>query len=346
MKPENKRILFIYTSFTSFVAQDFEILKKNNCVDKFQFELSKKLHKWVWQYLRQFFFLLFRGYKYDMLFIWFADYHSLLPVLYSKITGKKSLVVIGGYDASRLKPLNYGAFTSKFRGFFVIQTIKNCTLNLAVSKYIFRKLGYIAPKAPRKLIYNGVAFDTPPTNQPKEKLVLTVANIQSERTFYLKGMDTFFEVARQLPDEQFMLIGIDKQRLSHLIAAAPPNLKILDTLPHQQLIEYYRRSMVYCQLSRMESFCLALAEAMYFDCYPLITSAGGMPEVTGSYGKVVTRDAALIAAQIRELLAKEQNYFFREHIQKYFSIEKRSSELNRTISDIFINKARIVNHNI
>lgn len=335
MNSENKRILFIYTSYTTFVAQDFEILKEKYRVDKFQFELSKRLHIWLWQYIRQVLFLIFSGRKYDMFFIWFADYHSLLPVLYGKLTGRKSIVVIGGYDACRLKSLKYGAFTSKFRGFFVIQTIKNCTLNLAISKYILRKLKYIAPKAPRKLIYNCVAFDAPANIQPKENIVLTVASIQSERTFYLKGIDTFFDVARLMSGEQFILIGINKSRLSHLLVNVPANVSIMDLLPHQQLIEYYQKCKVYCQLSRMESFCLALAEAMYFDCYPLITNAGGMPEVTGGLGKVVRREAQYIATQIKASLAQNQHNYIREYIQKNFSVDKRSSELNLTISHLY-----------
>lgn len=330
---KGKRILFVYTSFSTFVAQDYEILAAQNKVDKFQFELSKKASTFAWQFIRQFVHLLLFGWKYDVFFIWFADYHSFLPVVFAKITGKLSLLVVGGYDAGRIRSLDYGAYTKKVRGFFAIQSIRNCSLNLGVSQYVLQKLKYIAPKAPRTLVYNCVSFDAPQTEHLKENLVLTVASIQTERTFYLKGIDTFIETARQMPNISFLLVGLNKLKLNHLVENIPSNMQIIDVLPHDQLIAYYQRAKIYCQFSYIESFCLTLAESMYFNCSPVITRVGGMPEIVGSRGQIVRRNIEEITQAIQNELNSTPNHTNRSHIEQHFSVQKRKLELEKIIQN-------------
>ena len=99
---EKKSILLVYVNFSSFVKADFEILSSFTNVTKYQFKPVKGiLHTGV-ELLKELLFLIFKGHKYEGIFIWFSDYHSLLPVLYAKLFKKKSYVVIGGYDVSTL----------------------------------------------------------------------------------------------------------------------------------------------------------------------------------------------------------------------------------------------------
>src|SRR5690554_185127 len=154
-----KKILFIYTNFSSFVKTDWEILSKYHQVTKYQYKPVKGLVKTAIQFIRQFFYLLFQLWKFDAVFVWFADYHSFMPVLFAKLTGKKSFVVVGGYDICRIKSLNYGVFISRFRGFFAYQSMKYCSCNLTVSNYVDRKVKWVVPYSKRKLIYNSVRLE-------------------------------------------------------------------------------------------------------------------------------------------------------------------------------------------
>ncbi len=293
-------ILFIYTSFTQFVKTDFEILSSVYKVKESRFKPVHGLINTALEMTRQFFFLLFNVHRFDAVYIWFADYHSFLPVLFAKVFGKKSYVVIGGYEVGRVRDLHYGALCSKFRGFFCIRSMRMSSLNLTVSSYVDRKMKYIAPGAKRKLVYNCVDFDPVPDQAiEKEKLVLTVGIIENERSFKLKGIDTFIEVARITPEYSFVIVGLDKQQLPGLIASLPANIHIYGKVAHNELASYYRKAKYYCQLSRSESFGVSIAEAMFYKCIPIVTNEGGMPELAGASGFIVKRDVSLISSLIK-----------------------------------------------
>lgn len=302
-----KKILFIYTSYSTFVKTDYEILSSQHHVTQYQFKPVKGLWKTACQFLKQLFFLLFNVWKFDVIFIWFADYHSFLPVLFAKIANKKSFVVVGGYDVARLPDLSYGIFLSKMRGFCAIYSMKNCSLNLSVSNYVHRKVKWIAKGGKSKLVYNCVNIPgTPDTMVPKEKLVITVGFINSERTFHIKGIDTFIEVARWLPDFKFMVIGITKGLPRELLQNLPSNLEFLGKINHEELNTYYKRAKIYCQFSRSESFGVSIVEAMSFGCIPIVTNVGGMPEIVGKPEYVVQRNPQLISTILSEHLAGMQ----------------------------------------
>jgi glycosyltransferase involved in cell wall biosynthesis len=332
----NKKILFVFSNYSSFVEQDFKILSKEYSVDKFHFLHSKKAFIFFYQFIRQFFLLVLKGWKYDAFFIWFADYHSLLPVLFAKITGRKSYVVIGGYDVCRIQSLKYGAFYKKYRGVFTIQSIKNSTLNLTVSKYVDTKIKFIAPKANKKLVYNCFEFNEQVVDSHKENLIITVGSIGTEQTFYLKGIDTFIETAKMLPAYSFRIIGLNKYNLRQLIHDIPPNLTIVERLPHNELALHYQHAKIYCQFSRSESFGISIVEAMSFGCIPIVTNEGGMPEIVGDKNQIIKkRDPELISLLIVKNI---ENYSTELSINtpqlNLFTMKHRGEELLKLFNPI------------
>lgn len=337
-----KSILFIYTNFSTFVKTDFEILSEEHSVKRYQFKPAKGLLKTAWQMFRQLLFLLLNIWRFDAIFIWFADYHSFLPVLFAKLIGKKSFVVIGGYDICRIPSLKYGVFVSKFRGFFALNSMKYSTSNLTVSNYVDRRLRWILPESNHKMIYNCVnlANDKPITQ--KRNLVLTVGQINNEQTFFRKGIDTFIEVAKRAPEIEFMIIGFYKEELMHLIPDMPTNLTLLKKVNQHELIKYYSEAKIYAQFSRMDTFCLTLAEAMLFGCYPIITNEGGMPEVIGRFGEITARNADHISERIKTQIGlKDVHQDFTNHIKTKFSPETRKSLILNHISVFFNTKTSI-----
>ncbi len=332
---QNRKILFIYTDSRTFVEQDFRILSSEYDVTRYRFVNSKNPFFFALEFVKQFFGLLFWGWKYDIFYIWFADYHSLLPAFFAKWTGKKCVIVIGGYDVCRIPKIRYGAFFSKFRGFFTIRSIRNCTLNLSVSNYVDRKIKYIAPKAPRHLIYNCIEFNSEKNDDiQKEKLFITVANIHNVQTFYRKGIDVFIEVARLLPGFNFIIIGINKEALSALLTDLPSNISLIEQTNHDDLVVFYQKAEIYCQFSRMDTFCLALAEAMYFNCIPVITNVGGMPEVINENGFKVPFDTQRIAKTLKSVLDSPPEKNFREFIISKFHFNNRKEAILKTLKSL------------
>ena len=87
---QKKNILFVYVNFSSFVKADYEILSTFAHVTKYQFKPGKGIINTGLKLLNQFSYLLLHIWRFDAVFIWFSDYHSLLPILFSKF-GRKIL---------------------------------------------------------------------------------------------------------------------------------------------------------------------------------------------------------------------------------------------------------------
>ncbi|MEI7829268.1 MAG: glycosyltransferase family 4 protein [Prolixibacteraceae bacterium] len=333
---KRKSILFVYTSFSSFVKNDYETLNANHLVAKYHFAPVKGILRNVLEILKQLLYLLIHGWKYDIFFCWFSDYHSFLPVLFAKITGKKSVIIIGGYDVCRIRKLNYGAFCSSFRGWFCAKSMRLASWILPVSKYVERKAQIIAPRTRCKMIYNCVSLDNPgdPTSI-KTDTVLTVGLISNERTFYTKGIDTFIEVARLLPGLSFQVVGINRLKLEHKLGNLPSNLALFEKVNPQELTAFYKNAKIYCQLSRSESFGVSIAEAMKFGAFPVVTNEGGMPEIVGITGAVVNRDLRGIANLIEDRILKEGAPYeidIRMQVGKFFSQKQRQESLFSVIN--------------
>jgi glycosyltransferase involved in cell wall biosynthesis len=333
---KNRSILFIYSNYTSFVRTDFEILSSVCQVNKYQFKPVKGLLNTAVELIKQFYFLLVHIWKYDAAYIWFADYHSLLPVLFAKVFMKKSFLVIGGYEVCRIRNLNYGALCSRIRGFFCVRSMYLSTFNLTVSGYVNRKVKFIAPGSNLHLVYNCVDFEQfTDDTVTKENLVLTVGIIETERSFYLKGIDTFIEVAHSTPEYQFYIIGLDTNKLATLMNDLPANLKIVGLVNHNELPGFYIRAKYYCQFSRSESFGVSVAESMFYGCTPIVTNEGGMPELIGETGHIVSRNVVGISQLINSMPVENTDFSLaaRHRIKTAFSLNKRKEKLTTLISN-------------
>ena len=326
-----KSILFVYTSFSSFVKNDFDILNTCNLVEKYHYPAVKGVWKNSLAIFRQFFSLLLYGWKYDIFYCWFADYHSFLPVIFAKIFRKKALVVIGGYDVCRIRKLQYGAFCSPFRGWFSASSMRLADTIITVSGYVDRKAKIIAPKVTRQLIYNCISNDVPKLFEgEKSNTILTVGLIGNHRTYLLKGIDTYLETARLLPEITFVMVGVAPTIRTDLFQEIPPNVFLHGVVDADELKKFYRKARIYCQLSRSESFGVSIAEAMSFGCLPIVTNEGGMPEVVGNVGIIVKRDPQLIADVIAKTVLEDDlpdTINIQKRIEKSFTLASRAASI-------------------
>jgi glycosyltransferase involved in cell wall biosynthesis len=202
---------------------------------------------------------------------------------------------------------------------------------LPVSDHVDRKAKAIAPFTKRTMIYNCVTLESPvETSTSKTDTILTVGLINNERTFYLKGIDTFIETARLLPGFRFEIVGINQSKLAHKLGNLPLNITLYDKVKPQELAAFYLKAKIYCQLSRSESFGVSIAEAMTFGAFPIVTREGGMPEVVGSVGAVVEKNPQSVANVIKDRLLKhdvDDENEIKMQIKKHFTQQQRAEAI-------------------
>jgi glycosyltransferase involved in cell wall biosynthesis len=88
--------------------------------------------------------------------------------------------------------------------------------------------------------------------------VITVGGINRD-TVKRKGMECFVKCARYLPHVHFVVIGgwLDSS-IENLKAIAPQNVEFTGFVSDDELMDWYQKAKVYCQLSLYESFGMAL----------------------------------------------------------------------------------------
>jgi glycosyltransferase involved in cell wall biosynthesis len=325
-----KNILFIYTNYSTFVKTDFEILSKKNEVIIYQFKPVKGLSKTALQMLRQLFYLLFNIWKFDSVFIWFADYHSFLPVLFAKILGKKSFLVIGGYDVANIPELNYGSLSSPLRKKLTLFSIKNASLCIPVVENLEKKINEIAPKAKTQTVYTGYKFGLNKEKQllkEREKMILTVSITNNRQRFLIKGLDRFRELAENLPDFQFYVVGISDEA-KPLFNPLPENLVLLPLLSQNELTDYYLKASFYAQFSRSEGLPNALCEAMLYGCIPLGIDVGGISTAIDKNGLILNDwDVNSAIDFIQNNHDKLNREVFKNQIEEKFDLKFRKEKL-------------------
>lgn len=284
---QKKRILFIYSNFSSFVEKDYELLNTVYKVDQYRFRAIKGLPGTAMEITRQFIFLILNIWKYDAVFVWFADYHTLLPVVFAKLLHKKSFIVIGGYDVSYLPEYNYGSFNRPLRKFFATNSLRKATICFPVAEALNEKIKIISPQSRVEVLptfTDSSQFDF--VNNNRSKIVITVASADSYQRAMIKGLDRFRELALTMPDFEFVIIGINKTFESFFIPI-PENLKFESSVLYSDLPGYYNKASFYAQFSRSEGLPNSLCEAMLCGCIPLGTNVGDIKPTINGIGLVL-----------------------------------------------------------
>lgn len=328
MGQTKKRILFIYKDFSQFVRKDYEVLDAEFDLIPIHSPFGKSPRAFISAGVRQFFRLLRHFRKADMMYCWFADYHSFLPALFCKWSHKRFYLVLGGYDVAHIKSLDYGSFNKKPRAFCTRYSLRAATLNLPVAAALGREAVKRAGKINLRVFPTGYDPGQYPPGRVKRDIILTVSITDSWQRFMVKGLDRFVELARRIPQMEFVLIGLSP-RAESLIEDPPVNLKILDRVDHEELSAWYGQSRFYAQLSRSEGLPNALCEAMLGGCIPLGIRIGGIPEAIGDTGILLDEwDAGQMAEAIRQMDQLElRASAARDQIIRNFPQDKRREGL-------------------
>jgi len=319
------RILFVYSSLSSFVRRDIEILERHFNVQKVKITtfLIPEKGRSPLDFLR-----LLKGVAWsDVVYSWWADLNAFFIVLFCMVLHKKSIIVVGGHEVAYVPEISYGTLLSPLGRLEVKFILRHASMTLAVSKSSEREMLNFTKPRNLKMVYNSVDTRKLRPSGAKQNLVMTVGAI-SDSTIDKKRLDTFVKAAAYLPDVRFILVGKYDNSIRRLKEIAGSNVMFTGYVSDTSLLRYYQKSKVYCQISAQESFGVALAEAMSCCCIPVVTRIYALPEVVGDTGFYVPyNDSRATAVAIRKALRSGKGLKARERIQKYFSVEAREYRL-------------------
>jgi len=319
------KVLFIYRHKRTFVEKDIELLKKHYDVVPFFFSFSKLLQ------LRR------ELKKCDVVFIWFASFHAYIT---AKMTKKPMIVVTGGYDVAGERSIRYGLMLNPVYRHMVKYVLKKAKKILAVSEFNKGEIEKYLGINNAEVIYNVIDHNKFIPGSKKQKIILTVGFIKDE-TWVRKGIDTFVEAAQlfnlhEIPG-RFVVVGkiadSMKERVKH-VEKNTPNITFTGFIPDEELLKWYQKAKVYCQLSIYESFGVAPSEAMACGCVPVVSNRGALPEVVGDVGFYVDLQHLCITEQaILNALKSRRCKKARKRVIDNFSDEHRERKLKRILDE-------------
>lgn len=325
-------VLFIKTANSSFIKKDEAFLKRNYVTKVFHFKygdffrvlLSEiELSLWLSKHIRDS----------KLIFIWFADYHSLIPILIAKVLGRKSIVVVGGYDVAYMPELSYGVFVRKFRGFCARFSLKNASFVLPVAESLVRDINVNVGKVKGNIevIQTGYNHEQWKLDGAKDaNLVLTVGGVDSYQRFRIKGIDFFIEIAKRMPDLEFVIVGVTDKCRHDIEKVFPDNLTIVGWVQQDELLRYYQKARVYAQFSLREGLPNVLCEAMLCECVPVGSDIESIAKAIGDCGFILKERNADEAVKLIEKAMSLPESFgkkARKRIMENFTLEQRENKI-------------------
>jgi glycosyltransferase involved in cell wall biosynthesis len=323
-----ERILFVHSRRASFVAIDREILAE-------RYEVDDLYQPGRWPNP----LAVVRGVLgADLVFGWFASWHTFFPITLAWLLRKPSVMIVGGFDTANMPDIGYGYQQGGLRraaSRWIMRRARRLATN---SEYSLSELERNAeiPRERVTVIHHGVPDPFGDEPGAKEREALTVGAID-HTTLVQKGQLPFVEAARRLPDVRFTFAGrwLDDS-IEQLRARAGDNVSFTGWLSDEDLHATYRRAAVYVQASRHEGFGLAVAEAMLAGCVPVVMNVTAMPEVVGDAGVFVeSQDPDDVAGGVRRALelGPDAAHRARERILTAFPMERRRDGILQVVQD-------------
>lgn len=346
---KKERIIFIYPSLYTFIETEIELLSENFQLIYIDQKWSKKVLL-PFNFIVQFFFLIFNLHKVDTILVSFGGYSSFLPALLGSLFGKKVAIVVHGTDCVSFPEIDYGNLRNPLLRYFTKKSYQWASIILPVSESLVYtennyfsssftlKFGYTHHlrdiKTPYKIIPNGVNGNLWRRDNSivrEKNSFITVLAKGKER---IKGVDLIIKVANSLPNLKFYLAGIEGLDVGEI----PKNIICKGRLSSQELRILYNESQFYFQLSNTEGFGVALCEAMLCGCIPIVSDVNHLPSIVGDSGFVLKkRDLAMLLDLINIILKSDLSDLevkSRNRILDNFSVENRERLLISTLQNL------------
>jgi glycosyltransferase involved in cell wall biosynthesis len=338
-------ILYTFPIRTAFINRDVEMISPEFELKALEFTQSPV--KLPFYFVLQFFQLLWYLPKTTQYLCFFGGYHSVLPVWFGKVFGKRCTIQAGGTDCMNMPEINYGNFRKKWLRKATVYSFKNCSLILPVAQALVKQEYQFDPTisskqgllnlipdltTPIQVIPNG--FDTHFWKDLEKKrnplsFISVATGTSNPARARVKGYDLIEQLAANHPDWTFTLAG-DPNYIS-----PNQNVKILGKQSNTELLALYNSHQFYVQLSTSEGFPNALGEAMACGCIPIGSAVGAIPEIIGDSGIVLTqKDSILLESLIQKILAKDFMNLFKksqQRITNHFNFSQRKKALLKAL---------------
>jgi glycosyltransferase involved in cell wall biosynthesis len=267
------KILFIHNGGERFVRHDHALLSEHHTLTEWYqpqrtfnvVELAKQVA------------------RHDLIYGWFASWHTFTPVLLAKWLRKPTVIVIGGFEIARLPEIDYGSQRGGFKQ-WVTRTVLRLADQLITCSTTAKEEAIRNADADAQKITPIYPFvETIPTqvNPDRQRQVITVGGV-SQSNLLRKGLIHVARAAEQLPEWRVTIAGslLDPAAAQTLRL---PNVELTGRLAEPDLIQLYTHASVYVQASAHETFAVSAVEGMAYGCLPVATRAGALPEVLGEH---------------------------------------------------------------
>jgi glycosyltransferase involved in cell wall biosynthesis len=277
----------------------------------------------------------------DVVVSWFSSWHTLLPLIFSRLLHRPSVLIVGGYDVARIADIGYG------HALYPIRRMLN-RLNMWLADRILPFSEFSSDELQRNMGIHGTRVRVVPLGVPDEfgdptfrrraGSVLTVAEVNMSN-LDRKGLRSFAEASALQPDRDYELVGqlADPVAVRLLQSLSRGNLSLKGWMDRPSLLRAMRAAGIYVQASRHEGFGLAVAEAMLAGCIPVVTRMGSLPEVVGRNGvylEAPTGVAIASAVSIAAEASDKQRIAARQHIIEHFSASRRAAAMGEVIEEL------------
>lgn len=303
------RIYFAGTMQSVFIQQDADLLSENHKLTIFDFSKHAASFSNIHNFLIRSFLEWNNVRKSNVVILWFADYPALPFIVWGKLFRKPIIIHVGGWEVYPPdNDIGYGN-QNPIRRFVARWILRNSTVNVCVSEAYKNIILACEPRSNVRVIPGWVDVDCDVSKLKKDDSVIT-ALISLKFTDRLKGIPIFLEATKGL------------------------NAKVIENIPHEELIEILKSSHVYCQLSFTESFGMTLLEAMSCGCIPVVSDRDALPEVVGDCGYIVPY-GNVNATRASILRALESNEMMRSYRRaQLFSKERAKSSIELLLQEV------------
>tara|TARA_B100001027_G_scaffold157183_2_gene110682 strand:- start:2081 stop:3127 length:1047 start_codon:yes stop_codon:yes gene_type:complete len=346
----SKNATIVYCVKRSFVKSDISILEALDYnVFQIQSKPKKTLLYFVKNRIKETIKSIFYLSRSKIVIIWFNDYHAFIPIIFSKLFLKKSVIIVGGYDAIVDEQNQHGLFFKKdIRSILAKINYSLVTEIWVVHRSLEKGCRYAKEKfnvisgvrnfsKNKKLLIKEIntGYDSRFWNYDtsiKKTGVLTAAFFSDERVINIKGLKMFNKLASLVPEVPFTIAGQTKIQIVNFLDLSP-NVSVLGVQTKTQMKELYISHKFYFQGSRVEGLPNAVCEAMLCGCLPIGSRVFGIPDIIGNSGILfdTEKDLEKVKDYIISDIGDKESKYSRNRIISKFDILMRTEKIKQNI---------------